>query len=173
MSIWFPFSVLSVVHDLFHHFQSFTAPITDMTQRVYYTRCSCATGRLSVSDRQGFLMVHIHLPPHDESNEYPPPSDVDMTRQNDHIPCQCSTERTHLHGRPDIISVHFDGLPPTNAGEPVASTTVATPNPDTREGLDLCWAVKRTTDSKATKVSFTSLLYKKCLTVDSRIPLYH
>ena len=118
-------------------------------------------------------MVHIYLPPHDESNEYPPPSDVDMTRQNDHIPCQCSTERTHLHGRPDIISVHFDGLPPTNAGEPVASTTVATPNPDTREGLDLCWAVNRTTDLKATKVSFTSLLYKKCLTVDSRIPLYH
>ncbi|KAK1773529.1 hypothetical protein QBC45DRAFT_427453 [Copromyces sp. CBS 386.78] len=101
-----------------------------MTQRQYYTRCLCLAGKLSTPGGAEFLVAHIHLPPRDQANDFPPPPHADMTRQDPGVPCQCLSERTRLPGRSDIIGVHFH-----------------------REGDDIWWAGERTPDSQGSSIN--------------------
>ncbi|KAK3955788.1 hypothetical protein QBC32DRAFT_16237 [Pseudoneurospora amorphoporcata] len=130
-----------------------------MTQVRYYTRCFCLEGKLSTPGGREFLVAHIHLPPRDQANDFPPPPGADMTRQDPGVPCQCSTKRTRLPGRSDIIGVHFHGVFPTNPGHRNPSAggqEVGVFN--RREGGNLWWAGERTPDSQGSSITCKEVL---------------
>ncbi|KAK3502892.1 hypothetical protein B0T13DRAFT_461992 [Neurospora crassa] len=113
-----------------------------MTRKEYYTHCACPAGKLSAPGWPEYLVVHIHLPPRDNSDDFLPPHHAEMERKNPGVLCQCLTERSRLPGRPDLIGVHFHGLSPksTEIGESSTLPDDTTKSNTCEEG-SFCWAV--------------------------------
>ena len=126
-----------------------------MTLREYYTRCPCPEGKVLAPNGLDFVVAHIHLPPYNKTNDFPPPSHDYMKRQNPGTLCQCSTAYSHLHGRRDIIGVHLHKLSPTNTGDGDPSASADAANSDQLEGEDIILVGQRTPDLP---VRFTFLL---------------